>query len=90
MFCHCKRTQGIGEQDWTFATAAMSQDVLQCYFWDSPKITALWAEKNPVLKLVVTHGSDQLGADIAAVCLCATLMFCFVGFDKDSGCCWLG
>jgi len=31
MFCHCKRTQAIGEQDWTFVTAAMSQDVLQGY-----------------------------------------------------------
>ena len=81
---------GTGEHNWTFVTAATSQDVLQCYSWFSPEITALWAEKNPILKLVVSHGSNQLGADIAAVCLHTTLIFCFVGFDKDSGCCWLG
>lgn len=89
MFCHCKHTQGIGEQDWTSVTAAMSQDVLQCYSWVSPK-TALQAEKTPIFRLVVGPSSNQLGADIAAVCLHATLIFCFVRFDKDSGYRWLG
>lgn len=74
---------------WTFVTAAMSQDVLQCYSMLPQKITALWAEKNPILKLVVRHGSNQFGADVAAVLSMSNLNF-LLGFDKDSGCCWLG